>query len=283
MKKGRSLELLVEALEKNLSDDSNILIESPKRLLDIHTGNQREHDVLITLNQSHHKVIVAIECKDRSRPVGVPDIEAFESKCRSTNINQGIIVSSSGFCGTAKDKAKRMNLRCIEVKDIDRTDFLTPDAQVVLHSLKFLKAIYTPISNETSKTYIGNYNIYTSKGLLITDEILVNNLREIEDIFPYGELGEEVTKEVIFKTDNYYLKESNKYVRHPITGIKLDVTYTYEVSKHDLRTRSYQDVTGNNLLAKVATAEVILDGNEEEFTLIQNKDKTTVQFISEDN
>lgn len=88
MRKGRSLELLVEKLERLLANDARVTIESPKRIRDLQTQKLREHDVVLTFEHAHHELIVAIECKDRSRPVGVPDIEAFAVKCSHTGVGQ---------------------------------------------------------------------------------------------------------------------------------------------------------------------------------------------------
>ncbi len=112
MRKGRSLETLIASLEKQLSSDPDVIIESPKRLTDVMTGRKREHDVLLTYKRSHHTFVVAIECKDRSRPVGVSDVEAFEVKCKHTHVNQGIIVSANGFTKSALAKANKLSLRC---------------------------------------------------------------------------------------------------------------------------------------------------------------------------
>ena len=113
MKQGRSLELLVEKLERLLANDARVHVESPKKIRDTQTQKLREHDVVLTYNQSHHELIVAIECKDRSRPVGVPDIEGFYTKCCHTNINQSVIVSSNGFTKTALQKASIMGIKCL--------------------------------------------------------------------------------------------------------------------------------------------------------------------------
>jgi len=66
-KTGKSLEKLVSSLEKVLGNAGNVCVESPKRLRDKITGKLREHDVVLTINEAHHHVIIAIECRDRSR------------------------------------------------------------------------------------------------------------------------------------------------------------------------------------------------------------------------
>jgi len=46
-KTGKSLEKLIEHLEKVLTDNTNTTIQAPVRLTDRITGRKREHDVLI--------------------------------------------------------------------------------------------------------------------------------------------------------------------------------------------------------------------------------------------
>jgi hypothetical protein len=78
---GKKLERLVASLERTLAS-SNATIEAPcRRLKDRDTNRRREHDVVITWDFGHHVLITAIECRDRSRPVGVPEVESFAKKC----------------------------------------------------------------------------------------------------------------------------------------------------------------------------------------------------------
>jgi hypothetical protein len=114
-REGRSLEKLVERLEKALSSSENVKIESPKKLIDIVTGRKREHDVVITIDQGHHHVLISMECRERTRKVGSPQIEAFSKKCDHTGIDQGVIVSTSGFTKPALKKAKMEGIRCLSL------------------------------------------------------------------------------------------------------------------------------------------------------------------------
>ena len=116
MKAGAQLQQLVQTLERLTATTENLRIESPKRLIDKDTERLREHDVVLTFSMGHHDLIVALECRDRSRKVGVPEIEAFKKKCDRTGIHRGVIVSSIGFTGTALKKAKTMDIRLLSVR-----------------------------------------------------------------------------------------------------------------------------------------------------------------------
>jgi len=77
MRAGRRLEKVVHYIESVVAGSENVTVESPKRLRDKTTGRLREHDVVVTVRQEHHTLIIALECRERSRPVGVPQVEAF--------------------------------------------------------------------------------------------------------------------------------------------------------------------------------------------------------------
>jgi hypothetical protein len=114
---GEDLQRLAEVIERAIHDDGNVLLESPKRLPDKDTGRLREHDVVLTFMQHHHKFMMALECRDRSRKVGVPDAEAFYAECQRMGIDPGIIVWSTGFTRTALQKAAATTVRACELGD----------------------------------------------------------------------------------------------------------------------------------------------------------------------
>ena len=123
-KQGKALEDLVASLEKALAENLNITVHSPMRLPDRTTGKLREHDVVLELKERHHTVLIAIECRDRSRPIGVPQIEGFGAKCQDTGINQGIMVSTTGFYNTARTKADHIGIRCLDIEEVGSFDWL---------------------------------------------------------------------------------------------------------------------------------------------------------------
>jgi hypothetical protein len=94
-----------------------------KRFPDKVTGKPREHDVVLTITQEHHHLVIALECRDRSRKVGVNAVEEFRSKCEDTGINSGIIVSARGFYKTAIEKATHYNIRCLTLDEAESFDW----------------------------------------------------------------------------------------------------------------------------------------------------------------
>jgi Restriction endonuclease len=134
--KGTVLQTLVHAVETAVSGSPNVKVESPKRLRDKDTGRWREHDVVLTFTQAHHEFLLALECRNRSRPVGVPDVEGFHAKCLRTGIGRGLMVSSTGFTNTALRKAESYGIGCLRLQEVTRFNWCaTPAVTVLNHDL----------------------------------------------------------------------------------------------------------------------------------------------------
>lgn len=121
---GEAFNDFVAALERALSSHESALVEVRKRLRDRDTGRLREHDVVITWRQQHHTIVTAIECRDRGRKVGVPDVEGFADKCEHTGVHHGVIVSASGFRDTARKKAAARGISLLELTEAASFDWM---------------------------------------------------------------------------------------------------------------------------------------------------------------
>jgi hypothetical protein len=118
MKLSRSLEKLVAQLRGQLIEGGSVLIESPKHLRDNTTGRLRRHDVVLTVTSGYRKFLVAIECRERNRPVGLSQLASFARKCSGTSINKSAIVSSCGFTKTAICRAKTLGIHCLSLEQV---------------------------------------------------------------------------------------------------------------------------------------------------------------------
>ncbi|WP_295246716.1 hypothetical protein, partial [uncultured Brevundimonas sp.] len=94
-------------------------------LRDLATGQAREHDVLLRLKHGHHDTVTAFECRDRGRPVGVPDVEAYVAKCRRTGVHRPVIVSSTGFTKSALRHAQTESLLCLKLEEVGKFEWLS--------------------------------------------------------------------------------------------------------------------------------------------------------------
>lgn len=116
-RRGRAFEILVHTIERADLASACARIESPAYLPDRDTGRRREHDIVIYQLVGSHEVLIALECRDQRRPVGVPAIEAFADKCMSTGISKAVMVSTSGFRQSALEKARSRSVQCLSLSE----------------------------------------------------------------------------------------------------------------------------------------------------------------------
>lgn len=122
-RQGDDFHRLVEHLERAVSGQEGVTIESPKYLPDKITGELREHDIVLTYHSPLRQLVVAIECRDRSRRVAVGQVEEFHTKCRDTGVNKGIIVASRGFGRPARMKATHYGIDCLTLAQVGQVDW----------------------------------------------------------------------------------------------------------------------------------------------------------------
>lgn len=116
-KPGLDHQRLVEMIEIGTYGANGFVMESNKLLPDKDTGQLREFDIVLTFTHGHHPIRVALECRDRSRRVGVPDVEQFFRKCERADVARGVIVSSKGFAKTALRKAESCKIGCLTLEE----------------------------------------------------------------------------------------------------------------------------------------------------------------------
>lgn len=209
MKAGRSLEKLIAHIERAWVNDKNVKVESPKRLIDKITKKLREHDVVISINREHHTLIIAIECRDRSRPVGVSQVEAFYKKCQDTGINQGIIVSPRGFCKTALIKATSIGLRCFSLEEANQFNWLQT-ASVNLITFPSV-AVYCRIETGSSKLKRGdtNFQLVNSLG----QNVSIDDVKNMAHIFLYEQPQD--LNGPISRRRNFAIKPNDLFLKLP--------------------------------------------------------------------
>jgi len=88
-------------------------------------GRNREFDVLIEGRVSDFSFRAGIECKSYKTPVGVKEVEAFNSKCERCGVTIKAIVSISGYQQDAIDAAKELGIQLFDVKSFDEKDILS--------------------------------------------------------------------------------------------------------------------------------------------------------------
>ncbi len=259
MKPGRSLEKLVAYLEKHFAGSDAVTVESPKRLPDKTTGKKREHDVVLTVKSGHHIMIVAIECRDRSRPVGVPQVEAFAKKCSETHVNNGVIVSPCGFTSTALTKSKALGIRCLSLDQVETLPWTIPNLEInQIHSL-YKHFDFKIIPEEDFKSKPRMFDILDEHGNTVTIEVLRNSIfNAIKNHGPKPEnqqTGERIQKfKIIIPNLTIIDKDTGiaKNVKYIDTEVKIETTIT----KTPFVFQEYKDTAGKEAIAELAIAKV---------------------------
>jgi hypothetical protein len=122
-RQGDDFHQLVEHVERAIAGLGNVTIASPKRLRDKVTGELREHDVVLTYKHPNRELVTAIECRDRSRPIGSGQVEEFHNKCLDTGVDKGVMVTSLGFTDPARVKARHYGIQCLSLIKVPQIDW----------------------------------------------------------------------------------------------------------------------------------------------------------------
>lgn len=119
-KNGKALEQLVKLIHEALKDQDNTTILSNQNIK-TSNGVSREIDVLVKSEINGIEIVIAIECKDYSRRVGVEKIDSFKTKCDSIPmINKKIFVSSSGYTSGAIKNAESYGIVTYLISELDK-------------------------------------------------------------------------------------------------------------------------------------------------------------------
>jgi hypothetical protein len=132
---------------------------------------KREIDVLIEQEVSGEKILIGIECRDRSRVDDVTWIDGMIGKFIDLDLNHKIAVSSKGFSKCATDKAKAYHIKTYTLKeatDIDwGTKFIKPGLAYIKFDIQFAKYRIV-MENETQDYFVAkNKKAKLKNGLIV--------------------------------------------------------------------------------------------------------------------
>jgi len=266
---GQELERLTAALERLLAG-SGASIEAPsRRLVDKDTGRRREHVILIVWDHGHHQIITAVECRDRSRPVGVPAVEAFADKCSRTGINSAVIVSSRGFTETARAKAKSRSITCMDLAEVGTFDWLGSEA-VVRFERKFDHVDAQIMFNDNIPSELQiirdvNGTEVSAESLMQT---IVNSVPAAEN--PDDEIGKTFPVNMKMTTIGWTAEDTAGTI-WPIDHILACTQFTTVRTSHPFRTHAY---SGGGRRYEVVTADAQLGEHAGKFVFLKNDDDT---------
>jgi len=135
-KKGAALEQLVALIQETLKDRPDATIQTNVKVVD-NTGIPREIDVLVYTNVQELPLGIAIECKDYSKKaVDIQVVDEFIGKCKYlNNLHRKIIVSTSGFSGNARKRAKEEDIILCSLEDL-LLDIMASDTRIYNPKIK---------------------------------------------------------------------------------------------------------------------------------------------------
>ncbi|MBI5102161.1 MAG: restriction endonuclease [Nitrospirae bacterium] len=287
MKPGRSLEKLVAYLERHLAASDKILVESPKRLPDKTTGRLREHDVVLTVTTNHHRILVAVECRDRSRPVGVPQIEGFAKKCSETLVDKGVIVSPCGFTATALLKSKALGIKCLCLDQVDVLPWIFNDINFKQFHTLYNQFDFTVIPEEDFPKIPKAFDLINERAEVISvDHLrisLFNSIKERQKDTVPPEIGEK-TERFRFIVPNLAIIDKDTGVVKKVKHINASVNIVTNVVEVPVSFHEYKDATLKTAISQLAVAKVDF-GFAKGRLVINNKIETggEIVFISDED
>lgn len=89
------VEVVVHILEIEYADGASVTYDA--RLPDLQTGDLRQVDLLVDVEQAGRLLRRMVEVRDRGRPVGVEYIDEVQTKQRRVGAHRATIVSKRGF------------------------------------------------------------------------------------------------------------------------------------------------------------------------------------------
>lgn len=138
-KAGDKFHKLVEQIERVVAENKNITIASHVSITDKVAQNPREHDIVLSYDDGHHKFKLAIECKDWNKKIDQPVVEGFITKLRNTGIEKGIIVSSLGFSKNAIKTAQNEGVECWSLTEAEAFDWcIAPGIEEYVNELTYV-------------------------------------------------------------------------------------------------------------------------------------------------
>jgi hypothetical protein len=276
-KDGKALQRLIRSIESALAaGNTTVKVEMEKRFPDKVTGKPREHDVVLTITHKHHETVIALECRDRSRPVGVDAVEAFHAKCQDTGIHSGIIVSGHGFYKTAVEKAAHYNIGCMSLDEAECFDWCDA-AGMELHARHVQHAhlnIIFPVDPDIDRD-----TIQTADGTLVDGQMIsgwgVNALSQYQPI-PMEEPGEH---RVLFREVNPNVYGIQDGERVQATEVQIRITYTVTVGFSPFSLRTYMDVRKSKQVTQAAVCALTISSDEVADMVLSTNEKGEINAV----
>jgi hypothetical protein len=286
LKPGEDLQRLIFAIERVICNDPSVSMESPCYLADKDTGEPREHDVVLRFKLAHHVLITALECRDRSRKVGVPEIEQFKNKCDRTGVHKGIVVSSKGFSSTAITKANALEIGCLSLDEVGRFNWcLAPGIAVYTRDL--LNGPKCLV--ETAQPVNGVLTLFDQNGTVIDAAAasrIAQKCLDQRDPIEAAADDEQARSEPVTRVfsnlaaPSFYVIDGNGK-QTSLTRMTIPVTYKVRYELVPFNFHQYFDAAKGSEVTSLAWAPIQLANVNGRLLLHTEKDGIRVSFVPE--
>jgi len=104
MKKGKDYEELVAGIYRELSPMAKVVLND--KILGRNTNGNREIDVSIRSEIAGHKILIAVQVRDRKTPADINQVGEFQAVLQDIGASSGVLICSAGFTKRARDAAR---------------------------------------------------------------------------------------------------------------------------------------------------------------------------------
>lgn len=116
----KGFERIIERIHRQWSPNAEVRHNQKVRG---HSGRMRQLDVTVSANIGPYRIFIVVECKNKSRPVSIEQVEAFAKKLEDVGASQGVLVSTSGFDDGAKAIAVQNDIRLLNYREAEEADW----------------------------------------------------------------------------------------------------------------------------------------------------------------
>ena len=258
---GEEFHRLVEHLERTLADVPGITIESPKHLYDKVAHEDREFDIVITHRQPHREFIVAIECRDRGRKIGVEQVEGFHTKSENCGVGKRIIVSPKGFYAPALTKAAFYDIDCMTLAEFERFDWVTVESVSIYNRRVIQSQINIGLAESDIHSIPNPFKLFLNRADGVIDEVNIQTadglpsamMATVPQDKPVG--GPYVVHLETQNVGDFFIIDADGG-RHQLDSLIVHIEYDIVLTEHPIRCFSYGKSEGVKLEVAVADVEI---------------------------
>ncbi len=259
-RKGIAFQNFVAQVERAFAANQSVEVVSPKYITDLDSDSRREFDVWIVASfGAGHEVITAVEVKDEATKIGVPEVEAFLSKCARNNINAKVMVSPKGANAAALRLAQKRNVRIMTMAQAEAFDWLAMTA-LKEHRRVFGPAEFHVELGEGVIVPEGPTELLDANGEVVGADDLAAALHRSLPQDKDEEASDHPKGVCITFTDEFKLRASGDriYPVHRVFGL---ATYTTELNSIPLALHTYTGKGGGEgVNLSFATADLQIGG-----------------------